>query len=225
MVVQVIIIFRRCFLYLRKLVPGDGRKVMMLIMKAYVKGHHVKVAIIADDATQPVLITETYKNGTFQKGNGPLGDYTDAPRLTLVPADKIPFVEAELLHISLIGCDNVNNFKHVVNAQYANGLNTFTQYIKDAVEPFLRTVDLKSYDSEVIFEGEVNEIGRISNLTTHSNFDNTISRGLIRQLNNLPSLQPATVDGKPTTQKFTITFNFNRGFYSFNYKFLAINTK
>ena len=42
-------------------------------------------------------------------------------------------------------------------------------------------------------------------------------------LQSLPLLQPATADGKPIIQKFTIIFSFNAGVYRYSYKFLPID--
>ena len=111
----------------------------------------------------------------------------------------------------------------MVNAQYNGGINSFTDNIVRVVSPYLQKVDLKPYDNTLIINGEVNEDGRVTNLRAENAFSIEISRGLIRELNALPYLQPATVDGKPTKQKFNITFNFSGGVYRFTYTFLAIN--
>jgi len=178
-------------------------------------------AMLTDDATNATIISESYKAGVFKKGNGPMGDYTDAPKLVLVAAEKIPFVEAEKLRVSTTAC-NGSKIKHIVNAQYSDGFNTFTTYIQNAVGPFLNTVNLQPYDNELLLEGEVDVSGRIVNLRTHNAFDDKIARGLIRQFNTLPDLHPAMADGKPIKQKFTVLFTFNRGSYRFTYTFLAI---
>ena len=176
-----------------------------------------------EDATNTTLIAETYKGGLFKKGTGIVGDYTDAPKLALVQPNKLPFTNAETLMIALVGCDGVNiTGKHVVNAQYSGGINSFTDNIVRVVSPYLQKVDLKPYDNTLIINGEVNEDGRVTNLRADNAFSSDISRGLIRELNALPYLQPATVDGKPTKQKFNITFNFSGGGYRFTYTFLAI---
>ena len=50
------------------------------------------------------IIVETYKDGAFKKGSGAIGDYQDQPKLVLVPANKLPFTNAEGLPIAA-GCD------------------------------------------------------------------------------------------------------------------------
>jgi len=175
-----------------------------------------------DDATNTDIISESYKNGAFQKGKGPLGDYTDAPRMVLVPTDKLPFTRAEMLRISQVPCNGVKR-KHIVNAQYQNGFAAFSEEIKQLVTPYLSKVDLASYDNTMVIEGTVTESGHIGRLETHTPFNESISRGLIQQLNRLPPLEPATADGKPIAQKLTITFTFTRGMYSFSYRLLPVD--
>ena len=175
-----------------------------------------------DDATNTDIISESYKNGVFQKGKAPLGEYTDAPRMTLVPTDKLPFTRAEMLHISSVPCNGVKR-KHIVNAQYQNGFAAFNEEIKQLVSPYLARVDLASYDNTMVIEGEVTTSGHIGHLDTHTPFNESIARGLILQLNRLPPLQPATADGKPVVQKITINFTFSRGMYSFSYRFLPVD--
>lgn len=175
-----------------------------------------------DDATNTDIISESYKNGVFQKGKAPLGEYTDAARMTLVPANKLPFTRAEMLRISAVPCNGVKR-KHIVNAQYRNGFSAFSEEIKQLITPYLSKVDLASYDNTLVIEGVVAESGNVGHLDSHTPFNESIARGLIMQLTRLPSLEPATADGKPITQKITITFNFTRGMYSFSYRLLPID--
>lgn len=177
-----------------------------------------------DDATNEEYVTEKYKNGAFQKGSGPMGAYNDASRLILVPNNMLPFTRAELMFISAVPCGGTKR-KHLVGAQYQNGLRDFTDHIAELSSQFLRTVNLEPYDSELVLEGQVNTDGGIANLTVHNAFSENIARGLISQLRRLPPLQPATADGKPVIQKFTITYTFSRGQYSFTYRFLPVQAK
>lgn len=177
-----------------------------------------------DDATNVTLVSETYKEGLFKKGTNALGNYTDAPQLVLVPPNKLPFINAETFMIALVGCDGVSLVgKRVVNAQYSAGMSNFTDNIVRLVGPYLQTVDLRPYENTLIINGEISESGRVTNLSAGNAFNSELARGIIRELYALPYLQPATVDGKPTKQKFNITFNFTRGSYRFTYTFLAIN--
>ncbi len=180
-------------------------------------------AIKTDDNT--TLITESYKNGTFQKGSNAAGDYKDIPRLVLVLQEQIPYVKAESMRMSMIGCDGVDPVKRIVSAQYPNGANSFTQFIKDAVEPYLSKVNLTVFDTDLLIDGEVNDQGMITKLKQRNKFDDTFVRGLLRQLNTLPFLTPATVGGKPVTQKITFTFKFDRGAYRFGYQLMPIEVK
>lgn len=180
-------------------------------------------ALKTDDNT--TLITESYKNGSFLKGSNPAGDYKDVPRLVLVFQEQIPYVKAEVLRVAMISCDGVDPIKRIVNAQYPNGANSFTQLIKNAIEPYLSKINLTPFDQNLLIEGEVNDRGMLTKLQQRSKFDDTFVRGLLRQLNTLPFFTPATVGGKPVTQKINFTFTFERGMYSFSYKLLPIEVK
>ena len=179
-------------------------------------------AMKTDDRTNTELVTENFKNGGFQKGKSTAGDYKDASRVILVSENELPFVNAEKMRISSVPCNGVKR-KHIVNAQYRNGFSSFSEEIKRLVTPYLGKVDLRPYDNELTFTGEVSEKGYVS-ITDYTNgFDDKIASGLQRELRNLPNLEPALADGKPVPQKFAITFKFSRGVYSFSYRFLPVN--
>ncbi len=171
------------------------------------------------------LSSEKFKDGAFQKGNGPLGAYTDASRLELVAIDMLPFTHAELLRISRVPCNgNGPKRRQIVNAQYGNGgFNVFNDAIKRAVEPYLRTVNIKDYDNHFTIQGAIDEKGFMVNMNSDDSFNQTIAEGLISSLRRLPALNPATIDGKPAKQKFAITFTFEQGVYHFSYRFLAVD--
>lgn len=177
-----------------------------------------------DDATHIELNAEKYKGGIFQKGSNQQGTYTDAPRLKLIPSNLLPFSAAEELHVSIVPCGGVKR-KHIVNAQYRNGLASFTDNVKTLASQYFSTVNIRSYQTELVLEGEVSVEGLITKLRSRSGFDADIERGIVSKLRLLPPLEPATVDGKPTPQKFTITFTFNSGSYRFSYRFLPIENR
>ncbi len=177
-----------------------------------------------DDATHIELSTEKYKDGKFQKGISQENSYTDAPRLKLVTSYLLPFSAAEELHVSPVPCGGVKR-KHIVGAQYRNGWGSFTDNLKTLAAGYFRTVNINSFQTELVLEGEVSVDGLISKLRSRSGFDPDIERGIVSKLRLLPPLEPATVDGKPTPQKVTITFTFNRGSYRFGYRFLPIENR
>ncbi|MGI4751899.1 MAG: hypothetical protein ACRYFB_14800 [Janthinobacterium lividum] len=84
---------------------------------------------------------------------------------------------------------------------------------------------MRAYANSLTLTGEVNEFGTITRLISNDAFNDELARGLILQLKGLPSLQPATADGKPIVQKFSITFTFYQGLYNFSYHFLPFSTK
>lgn len=168
------------------------------------------------------ISSEKFKDGAFQKGSGPLGAYTDDSRLELVAIDMLPFTRAELLRISSVPCNGTKR-RQIVNAQYGNGgFSVFNEAIKRAIEPYLRTVDIKDYDNHFTIQGQIDEKGFMIDMTSDDSFNQKIAEGLISSLRRLPALNPATADGKTVKQKFTITFTFQQGIYRFSYRFLPV---
>ena len=179
-------------------------------------------AFKTDDATQNSMADESFKKGVFQKGNSPINSYTDASRIILINPDAIPFARAEKLRISIVPCNGVKS-KHVVNAQYSNGLSSFSQYIADLARPAISRFNIASYQSSLTLAGDVSEQGQIVGLkTAEGSFNLSLAQAIISALHSLPPLLPATVDGKPVKQSFTITFAFSSGMYSFSYRFLPV---
>ena len=181
-------------------------------------------AIKTDDATNTAVVTENFKNGLFLKGSDPTGGYKDSSRIVLVAMDYLPFTRAEKMRISSVPCNGVKR-KHMVRAQYRGGTTAFSEAIKGLVSPYLRKINLKAYDNSLTLNGEVNEYGTITRLIPDNAFNDDLARGIILQLKGLPPLEPATADGKPITQKFSITFTFYQGIYHFSYHFLPFSTK
>jgi hypothetical protein len=180
------------------------------------------VAIKTNDANEMEVLNEKYKNGSFIKGSGPLGAYTDASRLELVAADLLPFTHAELMRISMVPCDGVKR-KAIVSAQFRNGSAAFSQYIVDLVGPTIGKIDLRKYQGliRVDINGEVGENGVIVKLVSNSPYHEIYDK-LIPQLRNLPPLFPATIDGKPTTEKITMSFTIEEGVYHYSYQLLPV---
>jgi hypothetical protein len=177
-----------------------------------------------DDRTNTELAAENFKNGEFQKGSGLGGEYKDVSRILLVTDLELPFTNAEKHRISSVPCNGVKR-KHIVGAQYRNGFASFSEEVKSRVSPYLGKVDLRPYDTDVTFNGEVSEEGRVVMNDYSFGLDDKIASGLKRVLSTLPNLEPALMDSKPVSQKFTITFKFSQGMYRFSYRFLPVDTK
>lgn len=181
-------------------------------------------AIKRSDKT--TLLTENYKKGVFTNGNGPLGEYVDAPRVVLYSADLLPYVNAESFKISPADCSGTSAVKNIVNAKYIGGFNSFSSHIQLIIEPYMSKVNLAPYGNNVlIMEGEIDKTGKLVRVIQQNEFDDTLVSGLTKQLYTLPFLQPATVDGKPVSQKINFTFTFTNGVYTFTYKLLPIEVK
>ncbi|MGY3214134.1 toxin-antitoxin system YwqK family antitoxin [Mucilaginibacter sp. HD30] len=177
---------------------------------------------------ETVMITENFKNGIFQKGSGTIAAYTDSSRIMLVAPDLLPFTQAEAMRISMTNCDGTSlfNIKKVVGAKYGNGFESFNTQIQNLMPDAFKDVDIRRLTfSELLFKGEIATSGRIVNFNAQSHQNDAFVRTLTRQLQKLPFLEPATVDGKPVKQNFTIAFIFNEGMYRFNYSLLPIEVR
>ncbi len=177
--------------------------------------------IKTDDASEASIASEHFKKGQFHDGSIGAYEYSDVSRIALVDPSKLPFVTAERMFISPVPCNGVKR-KHIVGAQYKDGLRFFTQYISDAVSSYLSGKNLSDWDTQLDIEGEVSELGEFINLKCENSTAGDLSHGLINRLKTLPPLNPATADGKPIKQKFVISFVITKGVYRFSYRFLPI---
>ena len=174
-----------------------------------------------DDINESALSTEHFKKGEFRGGSIGAIDYKDISHIVLISPYKLPFVNAEKMSISPAPCNGAPP-KHIVGAQYPGGLESLSEAIKSAVSPYLGRVDLKGIDNTISIEGEVSELGELTNLKNKDSFREDIAHGIILRLRTIPPLHPATADGKVITQKFAINFIIRDGFYHFAYRFLPI---
>ena len=177
--------------------------------------------IRTDDASETSIALEHFKKGQFHDGSVGAYEYSDVSRIVLVDPSKLPFVTAERMFISPVPCNGVKR-KHIVGAQYKDGLKFFTQYISDAVSSYLGGKNLSDWDTQLDIEGEVSELGEFINLKCQNSTAGDLSQGLVTRLKRLPPLNPATADGKPIKQKFVISFVITKGYYHFSYRFLPI---
>jgi hypothetical protein len=180
-------------------------------------------AIKINDPTQVSVVTEKYKDGVFQKGTGPLGDYNDAPRAELISTDMLPFIHAEKLYVSRTPCDGAVR-KHMVRVQFPNGKDAFFQYVKDVLRPMFKRFNIRQVDNiEVSIEGEIAENGLLLNLTSNS-LAQGVAGAIIYELKRLPPFIPATINGKPARERIFINFEFTEGHYHFTYHFGPVET-
>ncbi len=183
-----------------------------------------------DNTDNVATATEHFKNGVFHDGSNRMTDYyKDVSRIKFTVPLKLPLINAEKLYLSPGSCTPVQSApiqtRHIVGAQYKDGLKVFSSYISDAVTPYLRRLNRNMINIRAEISGEVAENGTIINLDYNRSYYPDIARPLSVQLRNLPPLQPATVDGKPVKQKFTISFTISGGAFSFTYRFLDIEDK
>ncbi|MFD0763932.1 hypothetical protein ACFQZI_03665 [Mucilaginibacter lutimaris] len=164
---------------------------------------------------------EVYNLGAFKKGITSFNEYTDGPRMELISPTLFLFVGAERLSFSQFGC-GFSKPKTIIHASYSGGMNSFSERIGEALSSYLNTIDLKSYDELLTIEGEITETGNLAKLKAINPFNINISQSLINKLRTLPRLKPATIDGKPVAEGFSITMTFQNGMYRFSYQFLPI---
>jgi hypothetical protein len=185
-------------------------------------------AVSINNGAETTIITENFKNGVFKKGSGMIPTYTDSSRIMLVAPDLLPFNKAEMMRVSMTYCNGTSMYtvKKGVNAKYGNGFDSFNKQIQDLMPDAFKNVNIRTLGfSELLFKGEIATSGKIIEITPQSHQTDAFVRTLTRQLQKLPYLEPATVDGKPVTQKFTINFTFSDGMYQFNYSLLPIEVK
>lgn len=172
----------------------------------------------ADDVTKNPIETERFKGGVFQRGKSPIGEYTDASRMSLVSPAMLPFVRAEALKISARGCNDVKA-RHIVYVQYKEGMDYYSQALINIVSSVFRRIDLKHFSNGFDIEGEVNDIGFLTNLSSPNSFNQDVSNALIYGLKQAPALEAASINGHKVNEKVKFTFNFSEGLYRFNYRF------
>ena len=180
-------------------------------IKAY-KGDYITVS------------SESFKNGQLYKGDSPTGSYTDSSRIVLVDPDLLPFTNAEKLQVSPLACDG-SGYVRVISAYYSVGKEAYTDEIKRNVAIYLRKIRL-NYNyliNPITINGEISVNGTLENLHADAFSDENVSRAIINGLRSLPSLQPATANGKPVKENFKIIYVFERGLYRFNYHFIPIS--
>ena len=164
------------------------------------------------------LASEYFKKGQFHDGTSPIGDYKDSSRLVLIDPDLLPLIHAEKFIISPISCDGTGRRK-IIHAQYRDGASAFNDEIKTAIAPALRSIRGQLPDGSLGIEGLVNTKGLLEDLKpTSFNYD-PLGGEIARRLFMLPALEPATADGVPVKEKFSILFTFENGLYSFHYYF------
>ena len=174
-----------------------------------------------DDASNTSLASEHFKKGQFRNGSRGDVEYTDASHIILVSTYKLPFVNAEIMGISPEPCNGIKR-KHVISAQYVNGGQNFAAAIGDAVSAYFSRINLRTLNLTIVIDGEVSEKGTLIEMKSPELNRSDIARGIMLQLRSLPVLQPATVDGKPVKQKFSISFLIHDGYYQLRYTFFPV---
>ncbi|MCW3115779.1 MAG: hypothetical protein JWR18_4175 [Segetibacter sp.] len=170
--------------------------------------------------TQEVLASEQFKYGEFQKGKNMAGDYKDSSHILLITMDILALTKAENLVVSAFPCGPVKR-RNIVNAFHPAGEEQFRNAIRDHLEPVLSKTVIGPFSEPIQLNGKILEDGRIK-FTSSNGTDRDLISALIVAMNGLPSLKPATVDGKAVQQDLQFTINRNNNLYSFTYRLLPI---
>jgi len=186
-----------------------------------------KAGLITDRVNSRVLLNEKFKDNKFLGGTNPAGAYTDSSHLLLIDENDFPFVKAEKMLVSSMGCSIGNGTeapKRVVGAQYRDGPDEFGRRIADAVKPFLEKIDLSPFETELTIQGMISKNGMPVGWRDDGFSDRTITKEILNGLRNLPRLEPASVDGAPVEQQIAIIFKLSKGLYTTQYRLLPIKT-
>ena len=162
------------------------------------------------DDDKQTIATEHFKKGEFIDGENQAGSYTNASRIKLLNMDMFPFANTENL---LVGapCNFEQTRRKIVNAHYKAGMDAFNYDLRDALSRFFSHTDLEGKEGRFDIVGEISIEGRIENLARKggSNVD-SVASGIMREINSLPRLIPATIDGKPVTNNLKSALTFQR---------------
>ncbi|RFZ95293.1 hypothetical protein D0C36_07125 [Mucilaginibacter conchicola] len=163
--------------------------------------------------------TEYYKNGAFQSGHSLIKEYTDSTRLALVTTNMFKFVQAERFLISTADCDG-NKTEEYSDAHYSSRMDfPFSTYLSNSINNALSGLDITAFDGRVIIEGEFGKDGAVKNLRTRETISEVVTEAVKKQIRQLPALVPATINGKPAKQKFSVTILMSNRTYRFSYQF------
>lgn len=176
-----------------------------------------------DDRTGTVVSSETFKNGAFVKGNGPVGNYNDMSRIILAAEDLLPISNAANLMSSRQACDPSMSMKKIVYAVYKEGNNAFLSKLLVEVAPVFAKVDLKQYSSKTFgIKGIIDSKGKLGNFRYVDGWEDRQASALLGALYRLPYLEPALVDGKPVDSEVLLTFRIDQGLYTSSWKLLPL---
>ncbi|MBD1367313.1 hypothetical protein IDJ77_26105 [Mucilaginibacter sp. ZT4R22] len=181
---------------------------------------------LTNAASGNTLYTEHFKKGAFQDGSNDAGTYTytDKSHIQFVSFFKMPLSNVEAMYFSPVICNGVGPDK-VASARHKDGNNAFGEEIKDLISPFLSTANLKELDNSFTIEGEISVTGEFTNMRSRQAFREDLARGIINRLKSMRDIIPATVNGQPVSQKFSIKFVFSDSVYQFSYQLLQVETK
>lgn len=173
------------------------------------------------DKYKNTIASERFKKGEFVRGENQIGSYTDQSRIVLVNKDLFPFINTEKLVIGL-PC-NMSLQHKLVNAHYKNGMDSFNARLASELTGFFNGNHREGNEGHFEIVGEISTQGDIEKLTRKGGSSiEIISSGIMKIIADLPQLIPATIDGKPVTERFKLDLDLGVSSYSYNFQFLPI---
>ncbi|MFA6247650.1 MAG: hypothetical protein WC615_11975 [Mucilaginibacter sp.] len=192
--------------------------------------------IVTTNGLERVVNTETFKDGHFVKGIGLTGNYKNASRIVMMPPEALPFLQAEKMAISSYPCNantpmfTENIKKHddnvYLDAHYDANRYDFRSELFDNLSDSFHSDKYNFLGRfDINLTAEVNELGKFTNVKTTGTSDIQIEKGVISAIYRLPTLKPATINGKVVKQKFTLTYFYDKtaGRRKLVYKFLPLS--
>ncbi|HVW94884.1 MAG TPA: hypothetical protein VHA56_02855 [Mucilaginibacter sp.] len=177
------------------------------------------------DNYKQTVSSEHFKKGEFEYGESPAGKYTDLSRLNLVDMSLFPFINAEKMFVGP-PCDMALAINPLVNAHYAAGMDSFKYHLRDALSRLFEGSDLEGKQGNIHITGVISKEGHIENLVrTGGTNVGLLAQGVIKAIENLPTLIPATQNGKPISEDFVIDLDIGNSTYSFTFKFMVLRLK
>ncbi|SKB37697.1 toxin-antitoxin system YwqK family antitoxin [Daejeonella lutea] len=176
-----------------------------------------------EDRTGTVLVSETFKNGSFVKGSGPIGNYTDESRIVLAGNNLTPITKAGLLMPSPRACGAAASRKKTVLAVYKDGNMAFMEAVKTEIQPVFAKVDLNMYPYKTFqIKAGIDSKGKLTSFHYVDGWEDRQASALIQALSRLPYLEPTLVDGQPVASEISFNFKIDRNLYTYSFRITPI---
>jgi len=170
------------------------------------------------DASRTPIASEKYSKGIFKKDKTAKGNYSSS-RILLVTEDMLPFVKAERLSFSSTGCNPPVSGEGIHYAHYLGSAEGYEHAINAIMAETIRHYDISHMIKGFQIEGEINDQGFLTQLTSYDAYEPHLANAIINGLKQAPKLVPASMGGHKVNQKIRFSFSFGDGRYYYYYRF------